>query len=94
MNDADKEKLLLEVHLSEGAKLAWEQFFAPYFDAKIVELFESFKNYPITDERGIMIIKQQAMALDGLKDELLHHINTGKMATKSLNEEEEKEDGN
>jgi len=87
VNDDQKHKLEVEVSLGENAERAFETYFEPYFEAKTLQLFEAFKNTSIVDEKSLMIIKQQAIAIDGLRDELKGHINTGVLASRSLSDE-------
>lgn len=84
---------VLEIEAARGEKYgrAWEELVEPFFEAKQLQLYEAFKELPTSNNEGLVILKMQSNALESLKDEFQHHINTGKLAKQTLEEEESNE---
>ena len=88
----DNERLTLEQEAARGARYkgAWHDLVEPFFDNRSEALFEMFKATPSTDTVGLVNIRMQHNVLEGLKQEFESYITTGRMATQTLNEEEDK----
>lgn len=89
MNDQERTVLEIESDRGRRAKSAWDTFILPFFNAKTNELFDVFKSLPTSNPESLMAVKMQVNALESLRDELQGHINTGKLATQSLKEEDD-----
>ena len=89
----DDKRAILEIESAKGqrAEHAYETFFKPFFDKKNKELFDIFKDLPTSEPDKLMAVKMQTNALESLGDEIQTLINTGKLAAKSISEED---DGN
>lgn len=98
MDLREETQLSVERDLGERAKNAWNGFFKPFFEEKETVLIEAFRACGLRDEEGLVKIKMQFTAIDALRLELLGYMDTGKLASISLNEleaqrAEEKENG-
>ena len=80
----DNANLEKEVAKAFAAKQAWDNHVEPFFIKKELELFQAFKDIAITSEKDVLLIKMQANVLAMLKDEFDSAINTGKLASKQL----------
>jgi hypothetical protein len=88
MDDQLKLKLQMDSAHGEEYQRAWDSLIEPFFENKKKDLYEAFTDMGSTDADALMLIKMQANALESLKDEFQHHINTGKLARKAIEEEE------
>ena len=77
-----------ERDLGTRAAQAWESFFKPFFEEKSEVLVEAFRICEMRDEEGLIKIHMQFKAIDALKAELLRYIETGKLASISLDQAE------
>ncbi|RLA60758.1 MAG: hypothetical protein DRQ89_12330 [Epsilonproteobacteria bacterium] len=89
MDDNERAVLEIESEKGERAKAAWDTFIEPFFVAKTEQLFGTFIALPTTKPEDLMLVKMQANALESLKDELQGHINTGKLASKAIKDEDD-----
>tara|TARA_R110000803_G_scaffold117357_3_gene185884 strand:+ start:2294 stop:2572 length:279 start_codon:yes stop_codon:yes gene_type:complete len=82
-------ELALAAESETGYKyqMCWNEIAEPFFNQKSQELHEAFINCPTTDNSQLVTIKMQHNALLSMKDHFQHYINTGKLAQKTLNEE-------
>lgn len=80
----DDLELHKEVEKAFNSKQAWDNHVEPFFIRKENELFQAFKDVSITNEKDVLLIKMQANVLAMLKDEFDSAINTGKLASKQL----------
>lgn len=78
----------MEQNNGSSATNAWNSFIGPYYDRKMAELFQAFMNAEMRDSEGLQGIKMQANALEGIKAEMMGYIETGKLASISLDEHE------
>lgn len=85
-----EEKLQNEQLLGNRAQIAYDQFIKSFVDEKRAILFDSFRALPLTEEESLMEVKRMLYAIDALETEILTVIDTGKMASMSLNKDEVK----
>ena len=83
-----EEKLQNEQLLGNRARIAYDQFIHQFIEEKRMSLFMAFSNLPLSDTENLMEVKRMLYAIDSLETEILSVIDTGKMASMSLNEEE------
>ena len=86
----EKEKLHNEQLLGNRAQIAYDQFIHQFIEDKRMSLFMAFSNLALSDTENLMEVKRMLFAIDALDTEILTVIDTGKMASMSLNEEEVK----
>ena len=70
------------------AQYAYDDFVAPFIEAKEAVLIEAFRVCEMRDEEGLIKIKMQFSAIDALKAEMLGYIETGKLASTTLDQAE------
>lgn len=87
MKDDLKQKLEAEKAKGEYHKRVWDSIVKPFFEQKESTLIEAFRGSSSTNEKELVAIRMQFSALEALKQEFEHHINTGKMAQFQLTEE-------
>ena len=82
----DDKVALLEQEVVAGRDFqdTWDKMVEPFFEWKQKELYDAFLTVGVEDQLMLMNIKMQSMALDGLKSNFLHFINTGKLAEEQL----------
>lgn len=86
MNQNEQEILLArEISLGEAHQVTWDNFVKPFFDRKSEELFEAFKSCDTRDKEGLQLLKMQLNALESLQVHFMHFIETGVMASQTLN---------
>ena len=89
----------LEREIGEASKWqnSYDSLLSGFFERKQAELYQVFQDLGTSDRDGLLAVKLQSNALKMLEDEFQHHINTGKMASKTLEDfyaaEKEKENG-
>lgn len=88
MDDREKNQLEAERDKGSRAQRAYEDFFAPFLAQKEAVIIEAFRTCEMRDEIGLMNIKMQFTAIDALNTELLAYIDTGKLASTTLNQVE------
>lgn len=98
MDENIKTKLEVEVAIGTQHQGVWDSLLLPFFEAKEKELYEVFKQCPVRDREALIEIHAQTLVLESMKDYFITFINTGKLAQKSLADEEsakekEKDDG-
>ena len=86
----EEAKLQNEQLLGNRAQIAYDQFIHHFIEDKRMSLFMAFSNLALTDTENLMEVKRMLFAIDALDTEILTVIDTGKMASMSLNEEEVK----
>ena len=89
MNQADKEMLEDEVALGKAAEHAYTAFIGKFIEEKRIVLFEAFQATPAVQKDDLMEIKRMATTINALDTEIKTIIETGRMATTTLNEETE-----
>jgi hypothetical protein len=84
---AQEEQLQNEQLLGGKAQHAYDDFIRAFCNEKRQLLFDSFRQLPLTAELELMEIKRMLTAIDTLEGDILTVINTGKMASMTLNKE-------
>lgn len=85
------EQLQVEQVLGKKAKNVYDTYIQDFCKAKRDILFESFRALPLSAEEDLMEIKRMLYAVDTLEEEIVSQIQTGKMASQTLNEAERQE---
>lgn len=89
--DAKQQEQLQNEQIAGGAALvSYQQFIKGFVDDKRASLFEAFRMLPITAELELMEVKRMLFAVDTLEQEIVNVIDTGKMASKTLADNEPK----
>lgn len=88
--NSDEKKRLLEVEKSKGEHYSrvWEGIVRPFFESKEEALIEAFRNASSEDTNVLLRLRMQFNAIESLKLEFMHYIETGRMAQQQLFEEE------
>ena len=81
------EKLQNEQLLGNNAQHAYNNFIKSFCDSKREALFDSFRQLPLTAELEMMEVKRMLAAVDTLESEVLTIIETGKLASMTLEKE-------
>ena len=89
MNDAQIAQLQEEQRKGGQAQHAYDTFIKDFCEKKRMTLFEAFSAIPISNENDLMEVKRMLYAIDTLETEITTVIETGKLASQSLNEYEE-----
>lgn len=84
------DKLSIEQIIGGKAQRAYNEFIKDFCDDKRKSLFVAFSNLPLTDTENLMEVKRMLYAVDTLETEIMTVIETGKMASITLNEQEVK----
>lgn len=84
---AKEEQLQNEQMLGNSAQHAYDDFIRAFCEAKREALFDSFRQLPLTAELEMMEVKRMLAAVDTLEGDILTVINTGKMASITLDKE-------
>ena len=77
-----------EVVLGEKANFAYEHFIKDFIITKREEMFELFQQLPLADHEAILEVKRLLTVLNGLEIEIKSVIETGNLASISLNKQE------
>jgi hypothetical protein len=87
----EAETLILEKERSIGEekKRAFEAHVEPFINEKKLQLFEAFCQVNSQDKDMLQSIRMQVSALDAIVEDFRHYINTGKMASISLEQKGE-----
>lgn len=83
----DRTKLQNEVVYGKKAKDAYENFIKGFVEGKLEDLKTEFLNCSVTDTDRIMEIKRLSLALISLENNVISVIDTGAMAEKQLENE-------
>ena len=92
MNDKERQKLEVERAIGDQHQRAWENTIQPFFDNKMKELFDAFLTCDSGNKSMLFDLKLQLNALQSLEVHFKSFIETGKMASQTLNEGEENGD--
>lgn len=84
---AEENQLQNEQIHGNKAKHAYNEFIKDFCEQKRVVLFDSFRQLNLTEEIAMMEIKRMLTAVDTLETEILTIIETGKLASITLNKE-------
>ena len=90
LTNEQKDQLSNEQLLGGKAQKSYDEFIDQFCEQKRLSLFEAFRNLPLTDTENLMEVKRMLFAVDTLESDILTVIETGKMASISLNEQEVK----
>ena len=85
-----KDQLTVEQLQGGKAQIAYDQFIKGFCEQKRIALFNSFSHLPLSDTENLVEVKRMLYAVDALETEILTVIDTGKMASITLNEQEVK----
>ena len=89
LTDEQKEQLFNEQIKGNNAQKAYNDFIKPFVEAKRKQLFEVFASLGLTESENLMEVKRMLYAIDTLDAEIRSMINTGQMASQTLNSNEE-----
>ncbi len=90
LTEQQTDKLSIEQLLGGKAKKAYDDFINEFCENKRLALFDSFRNLSLTDTENLMEVKRMLFAVDALESDILTVIETGKLASITLNEQEVK----
>lgn len=90
LTEEQLDKLSLEQLRGGKAQRAYDEFIGPFIQEKKLVLFSSFCDLPLTAEHELMEVKRMMFAIETLEREINNVIETGKMASITLNEQEVK----
>lgn len=90
IGDKEQEQLSLEQLAGGKAQNAYDQYIGPFVEEKRQLLFQSFCDLPMSAEKELMDVKRMLFAIDSMEAEIMTVIETGKMASIVLNEQEVK----
>ena len=76
-----------EVTLGHKARIAYDSFIKPFVLSKRQDLFNNFCDIPMDQTELILETKRLIKVIDQLEEEILAVINTGKLAAKTLGEQ-------
>lgn len=88
MTPEQLEQLETERAAGVRAQQAYDHYIKEFCEQKRMALFMAFSNLPLTAEDEIMETKRMLYAVDTLENDIISEIDTGKMASKALNEQE------
>lgn len=88
MNEAEKFQLEKEVAVAREKELVFNTHIKPFLDAKKYDLFEAFSMVSVTDTNALLNIRLQMQALTGLEADFQSYIDTGKIASFKLENEQ------
>ena len=84
------EQLSLEQLEGGKAQKAYDDFIGPFIEDKKQTLFQAFCDLPLSDTENLMEVKRMMFAVETLDTEIKTVIQTGEMASHTLNEQEVK----
>jgi hypothetical protein len=84
------EQLTNEQLAGGRAQHAYNEFIKDFCEKKRKILFQNFADLALTDEANIMEVKRMLFAVDTLEADIMTVIETGKMASITLNQQEVK----
>ena len=87
--EIEQEQLENEQLLGNRAQRAYDEFIKPFIEDKRRILFEAFQAIRISDTDDLMEVKRMLSAIDALDIEIRTVIDTGKLASESLKQNEE-----
>ena len=86
MNQEQIEQLENERVRGNKAEGVYTSYVKDFCQVKRESLFMTFSELPLTAEREMFEVKRMLFAIDTLEAEILSEIETGRLATVSLNE--------
>ncbi len=90
LTEEQTDKLSIEQLLGGKAKKSYDEFIQEFCEGKRLSLFDAFRNLSLTDTENLMEVKRMLYAVDALESDILTVIETGKLASITLNEQEVK----
>lgn len=90
LSGAEADQLSLEQLVGGRAQVAYDDFIKDFCESKRMSLFTSFRDLALTDTENLMEVKRMLYAIDALETDINTVIETGKMASMTLNEQEVK----
>lgn len=88
MDEKIRTQAMLDVAKGHRYRELYDEVLKEFFEAKQKETFEAFRAMDTSDQGIMTTIKMYSNALQALEDEFQSVINTGIMAQKALDEEE------
>ena len=88
MIESEQEQFEHEQLLGNRAQRSYDEFIKPFIEQKRLVLFDAFRQLSLSDETNIMEVKRMLSAVDALETEILTVIETGKLASESLTQNE------
>lgn len=74
----------VEEQIGAESQKVYDSYIRGFCDEKRKTLFNAFRDLPLTAENELMEVKRMLYAIDTLEADIITKIETGKMATKSL----------
>lgn len=90
LSEEQTDKLSIEQLVGGRAQRAYDEFIKDFCEEKRQALFIAFSNLPLTDTENLMEVKRMSYAVDTLETDIKTVIETGRMASITLNEQEVK----
>ena len=90
LTDIQKDQLSSEQLLGGKAQKSYNEYIQNFCEQKRLSLFQAFRDLPLTDTENLMEVKRMLFAVDALESDILTVIETGRLASVSLNEQEVK----
>lgn len=90
LTEEQREQLSLEQLRGGKAQRAYDDFIGPFIQEKKLVLFNSFCELPLSETDRLMEVKRMMFAIETLESEINTVIETGKLASITLNEKEVK----
>ncbi len=84
----DKDKLELEIIVGQKATSAYNGFIKDFIEQRRVILFEAFQNLGVSKQDELIEVKRMLYTLEALDTDIKSIMDTGKMASETLNKEE------
>lgn len=77
---------VLEMDAAKGDRyqVIYDEMIVPFFEAKQIQFMAAFQDVGIGDSGALASLHSQSKALDALRSEFEHYINTGKIAKTQL----------
>lgn len=85
MDQSAREQYEREIELGRKAKVAYDSFIKGFVEDKLQNLFNAFCEGGTVDEKLLLECKRMAIILRNLEQQILTIIETGELASKTLN---------
>lgn len=87
-SEQENDQLLTELSLGHDAERTYNKFIKPFIDQKKVILFKSFQDLPASQKEDLIEVRRMLDTVNTFEREILTIIETGKMAAKSIADQE------
>jgi hypothetical protein len=87
-NEGQIAQLANEVALARTARVAYDTFIKEFIGDRRVILFEAFQDLGTSDTEGLMEVKRMLYTLETLENDIKTIIDTGRMASKTIEDGE------